>query len=224
MIWLGAVPATVRQLGADRFRSVLGKCGEAAFGALVPTPSGDRVLPPTLHLLPGAGVRLGAGSIHVLELLLVLRHIRPHRCPHRSHAELGVRHPHDGRRDGRVTATDLTAANQAERPRLLQIAQRVLGDPAEAEDVVQQAWLRLHGSDNDIENVPGSLTTVTTRLCLDRLRQQIPVPEKEVVVRGTAPDPADMIALADTVGVALQVVLDPLTPRERVAFVLQASA
>ncbi|WP_375479081.1 sigma-70 family RNA polymerase sigma factor [uncultured Jatrophihabitans sp.] len=118
---------------------------------------------------------------------------------------------------------DLTAGYQAERPRLLRIAGRVLGDPIEAEDVVQQAWLRLHGSDTEIENLPAWLTTVTTRLCLDRLRSHTPAPEAEVVVPGTAPDPADEVALADTVGVALQMVLDRLTPRERVAFVLHDS-
>lgn len=118
---------------------------------------------------------------------------------------------------------DLTATYQAERPRLLRIAGRLLSDPTEAEDVVQQAWLRLHGASTDVENVPGWLTTVTTRLCLDRLRAKVPVPVEEVDVPGTASDPADEVALADTVGVALQVVLDRLTPGERVAFVLHDS-
>lgn len=118
---------------------------------------------------------------------------------------------------------DLTAGYEAERPRLLRIAERVLGDPAEAEDVVQQAWLRLHGTHTDIENLPGWLTTVTTRLCLDRLRVNAPVPQEEVEIPGTSPDPADEVALADTVGVALQIVLDRLTPNERVAFVLHDS-
>lgn len=118
---------------------------------------------------------------------------------------------------------DETAIFQAERPRLLRIAGRMLSDPAEAEDVVQQAWLRLHGAGSDVENLPGWLTTVTTRLCLDRLRAKSPEPVKEVDVPGTASDPADEVALADTVGVALQVVLDRLTPGERVAFVLHDS-
>lgn len=112
---------------------------------------------------------------------------------------------------------------EAERPRLLGLASRVLGDRAEAEDVVQQAWLRLNGVDTDIKSLPAWLTTVTTRLCLDRLRAWTPVPEDEIEVTETAPDPAEEVALADSVGVALQVVLDRLSPRERVAFVLHDS-
>jgi RNA polymerase sigma factor (sigma-70 family) len=117
-----------------------------------------------------------------------------------------------------------------ERPRLLRIAERVLGDRAEAEDLVQQAWLRLHGQQDGakIANLPGWLTTVTTRLCLDRLRARTPLPEPDADLAGgelpeTSPDPAEQVALADTVGVALQVVLDRLTPGERVAFVLHDS-
>ncbi|WP_460934038.1 sigma-70 family RNA polymerase sigma factor [Phycicoccus ginsengisoli] len=115
---------------------------------------------------------------------------------------------------------DRTEIFMAERPRLVGLATRVLADPAEAEDVVQQAWLRLHAAADDIDSVPAWLTTVTTRLCLDRLRarRSVPVPEVEVAER--APDPAEDVVLADTVGVALQVVLDRLTPQERVAFVL----
>jgi RNA polymerase sigma factor (sigma-70 family) len=118
---------------------------------------------------------------------------------------------------------DLTASYQAERPRLLRIAGRLLGDATEAEDVVQQAWLRLHGASTDVENLPGWLTTVTTRLCLDRLRAKTPIPVQEIDVPGTVSDPADEVALADTVGVALQIVLDRLTPGERIAFVLHDS-
>ena len=111
-------------------------------------------------------------------------------------------------------------AFEAERPRLVGLATRVLADAAEAQDVVQQAWLRLHGTETPIENLPAWLTTVTTRLCLDRLRARTPVPVDEIDVVETAPDPAEEVALADSVGVALQVVLDRLTPNERVAFVL----
>ena len=122
---------------------------------------------------------------------------------------------------------DSTEVFEAERPRLLGLASRVLADHAEAEDVVQQAWLRLERTrtrdDGEIENLPAWLTTVTTRLCLDRLRARVPVPVEEVEVAGTAPDPADDVALADTVGIALQAVIDRLTPRERVAFVLHDS-
>lgn len=130
--------------------------------------------------------------------------------------------------------TDHTAAYVAERPRLLGLATKVLGDAAEAEDVVQQAWLRLDRTAAEIGSLPAWLTTVTTRLCLDRLRARTPVPEEdlgsglEAGLEGEGfgdpvPDPADEVALAETVGVALQAVLDRLTPGERVAFVLHDS-
>ncbi|WP_232680352.1 sigma-70 family RNA polymerase sigma factor [Nocardioides sp. R-C-SC26] len=130
------------------------------------------------------------------------------------------------------------AAFEAERPRLTHLATRMLGDAAEAEDVVQRAWLRWHDHADvrddvaPIENLPGWLTTVTTRLCLDRLRQRVPAPMDPAEHPGltepdrgaTAPvDPADAIALADTVGLALEVVLSRLSPAERVAFVLHDS-
>ena len=120
---------------------------------------------------------------------------------------------------------DQTRLFEAERPRLLRIAAHVLGDRTEAEDVVQAAWLRLHRTDTEIENLPGWLTTVTTRLCLDRLRARVPDPVEveDDLVDGAAPDPAGDVVLADTVGVALQAVLDRLSPTERVAFVLHDS-
>ena len=129
---------------------------------------------------------------------------------------------------------DRTEQFEAERPRLVAVASRVLGHPGEAEDVVQQAWLRLHRTDSEIENLAGWLTTVTGRLCLDRLRARTPLPHADLGSddlvdgrgggRGDPPaDPADEVALAETVGVALQVVLDRLSPRERVAFVLHDS-
>ncbi len=118
---------------------------------------------------------------------------------------------------------DDTAAFEAERPRLVRIAGRMLHDDVEAEDIVQQAWLRLQGTDQEITNLPGWATTVTTRLCLDRLRAKVPEPADEIEVAEHAGDPADEVALADTVGVALQVVLDRLAPGERVAFVLHDS-
>jgi len=128
---------------------------------------------------------------------------------------------------------DHTEIFEAERPRLVGIAGRVLADHAEAEDVVQQAWLRLDRAvrrdATEIENLPAWLTTVTTRLCLDRLRARTPVPVEDVDLAdhgdraATAPDPADDVALADTVGIALQAVIDRLSPRERVAFVLHDS-
>jgi RNA polymerase sigma factor (sigma-70 family) len=122
-----------------------------------------------------------------------------------------------------VDTVDQTDIFEAERPRLLRIASRVLGDHAEAEDAVQQAWLRLNRTPAEIESLPAWLTTVTTRLCLDRLRSRTPIPVDEVEPGETASDPADDVALADTVGLALHVVLDRLSPRERVAFVLHDS-
>ena len=118
---------------------------------------------------------------------------------------------------------DETEQFEAERPRLVRIAARILGDHAEAEDIVQQAWLRLHQTDAEIASLPAWLTTATTRLCLDRLRSRTPVPVEDVEVVDAADDPADDAALADTVGVALHVVLERLTPSERVAFVLHDS-
>jgi len=118
---------------------------------------------------------------------------------------------------------DQTDVFEAERPRLVGIAGRVLGDHAEAQDIVQQAWLRLHRTEAEIGNLPAWLTTVTTRLCLDRLRSRTPIPVDDVELGETVNDPADDVALADTVGLALHVVLDRLSPRERVAFVLHDS-
>ncbi|WP_349826811.1 sigma-70 family RNA polymerase sigma factor [Brevibacterium litoralis] len=125
--------------------------------------------------------------------------------------------------------TALAQAFEAERPQLERLAAKVLGDPTEAQDIVQQAWLRLDGAgssgtgESEIDHLAAWLTTVTTRLCLDRLRRRTPVPEEEVEPAESAPDPAEDVALADTVGVALQVVLDRLTPNERIAFVMHDS-
>lgn len=116
-----------------------------------------------------------------------------------------------------------TSVFVAERPRLVRIAERLLGDHAEAEDAVQNSWIRLSRNENPIDNLPGWLTTVTTRLCLDRLRSKLPDPQDDLEIDETAPDPADAVVLADSVGDALQVVLDRLGPSERVAFVLHDS-
>ncbi|MCW1803815.1 sigma-70 family RNA polymerase sigma factor [Brachybacterium squillarum] len=132
----------------------------------------------------------------------------------------------DDRRPG-DDAEQLARRFEAERPRLEALAARVLGDHAEAQDVVQQAWLRLAGSGDgtgeEIDSLPAFLTTVTTRLCLDRLRRRVPVPEETVEAGESAPDPAEDMALADTAGTALQLVLDRLSPNERIAFVMHDS-
>ena len=129
---------------------------------------------------------------------------------------------------------DRTTEFQRELPRLVRIAASLLGDPAEAEDVVQQAWLRLSRPDSRvIDSLPAWLTTVVTRLCLDRLKAAVPPPMEPADAAATAPDPADAAAtapdpadevlLADSMGAALHVVIDRLTPAERVAFVLHDS-
>ncbi|MHA7145154.1 sigma-70 family RNA polymerase sigma factor [Arthrobacter sp. TmT3-37] len=117
---------------------------------------------------------------------------------------------------------DLTAQFEAERPRLVRIAAGLLDDRAEGEDMVQQAWLRFHGTDTVIDSVPAWLTVVTTRLCLDRLRSKVPEPVDTVPEPGSvlAPDPAEQAVRAASVGVALRMVLERLSPAERVAFIL----
>lgn len=116
---------------------------------------------------------------------------------------------------------DSTAAFEAERSRLVALAGRILADHAEAEDVVQQAWLRLERADGSvIDSLPAWLTTVTTRLYLDRLRSGTPTPTDQVEPTGVAPDPAEDVVATAEVGAALRVVLDRLTPTERVALVV----
>jgi RNA polymerase sigma factor (sigma-70 family) len=114
---------------------------------------------------------------------------------------------------------------EAQRDRLRAVAHRVLGSAADAEDVVQEAWLRLSRQDAaEIHNLEGWLTTVVGRISLDVLRSRRARPEApydEVVVAvddGTAPE--EDVALADSVGLALLVVLETLGPSERLAFVL----
>jgi RNA polymerase sigma factor (sigma-70 family) len=131
----------------------------------------------------------------------------------------------------RVMPDDEWFTNQfeASRPRLEAVAYRMLGSHAEAEDAVQETWIRLRRTDPEaIENLGGFLTTVIGRVCLDRLRSRRARPEapSEVELRITAPEPAidddpeKEVVLAESVGAALLVVLDLLSPAERVAFVL----
>ena len=119
---------------------------------------------------------------------------------------------------------EITAAFEASRPRLLAIARRMLGADAEAHDAVQDVWLRLHRADAAaIDNVGGWLTTVVSRICLDRLRTRTSrreVSEDEAPARADAADPADDAVVADSVSAALLVVLESLSPAERVTFVL----
>ncbi|MFC7756585.1 sigma-70 family RNA polymerase sigma factor [Tsukamurella soli] len=108
------------------------------------------------------------------------------------------------------------------------VAFRVLGSLESAEDAVQETWIRLASSDADaIANLPGWLTTAVSRICLDMLRAQrsrprelIGHPLPDVVDPATTGDPEHEALLVDSVGRALLVVLDRLSPEERVAFVL----
>ncbi|MEV4601895.1 sigma-70 family RNA polymerase sigma factor [Amycolatopsis sp. NPDC049253] len=112
----------------------------------------------------------------------------------------------------------LAARFEAERPRLRALARRMLGSAAEAEDAVQESWLRL-ASASGIDNLPAWLTTVVSRICLDVLRARRETPVEQVPDHGVA-GPEEDLALADEVGRALLVVLATLAPAERVAFVL----
>jgi RNA polymerase sigma factor (sigma-70 family) len=115
------------------------------------------------------------------------------------------------------------------RPHLRAVAYRMLGSLSESEDAVQEAWLRLSRTDAaQIENLGGWLTTAVSRICLDLLRSRAGRREEPllthlpdpVVGRADAADPEREVLLADSVGLALLVVLEALAPAERVAFVL----
>ena len=108
------------------------------------------------------------------------------------------------------------------------VAYRMLGSLSEAEDAVQDSWFRLNRSEtNKVENMRGWLTTVVARVCLDMLRTRrarredlVGAELPEPIVTLPANGPEDETLLADSVGLALLVVLDTLTPAERLAFVL----
>jgi RNA polymerase sigma-70 factor (ECF subfamily) len=125
-----------------------------------------------------------------------------------------------------VTVTDetLTERFEASRPRLHAIAVRMLGSSAEADDAVQDAWLRASraGAD-DVDNVDGWLTTITSHVCLDVLRSRARSAARAVAPDAgdaAVPSPEEDAILADAIGPALLVVLDTLAPAERLAFVL----
>lgn len=116
---------------------------------------------------------------------------------------------------------------EQERGRLRAVAYRMLGSQSEAEDAVQEAWLRLNRSDaGTIDNLGGWLTTVTARVCLDMLRSRKSRREDPIDQTFQEPtvDPDDTSEreqwLAESIGLALLVVLERLAPAERVAFVL----
>ncbi len=118
---------------------------------------------------------------------------------------------------------------EANRPHLRALAFRMLGNAEDADDILQEAWLRLSTTDPDeIANIGGWLTTVVSRLCLNMLRSRQRRPSAsiddvavvEVSALRTAVTPEDQAILADSMGHALLIVLDRLTPAERISFVL----
>jgi RNA polymerase sigma factor (sigma-70 family) len=117
---------------------------------------------------------------------------------------------------------ELAERFEAERARLRGLAYRMLGSAAEADDAVQEAWLRLSRSDG-VDNLAAWLTTVVSRVCLDALRSRKARREEPVELLpepAADADPAGEVELAESVGRALLVVLAALGPAERVAFVL----
>lgn len=126
---------------------------------------------------------------------------------------------------------DFTPTSQFEehRPHLRAVAYRMLGNVSDAEDAVQEAWLRLARSDSDsVIDLRGWLTTVVGRICLDLLRARRARPEdaagttlpEPIVTTDADRGPEESAVLADSVGLALLVVLEALNPEERLAFVL----
>jgi len=131
--------------------------------------------------------------------------------------------------DAAERSTWLAEQFEGLRPQLRAIAYRMLGSVSDSDDAVQEAWLRLSRTDGAaVENLAGWLTTVVGRVCLDILRARnarkedyigswLPEP---IVLVDEAPSPEDEALIADSVGLALLVVLETLTPGERLAFVL----
>jgi RNA polymerase sigma factor (sigma-70 family) len=122
------------------------------------------------------------------------------------------------------TPDQLAAAFEEQRTHLRAVAYRMLGSVHEADDAVQEAWVRLSRTDTaDVGNLTGWLTTVVSRVCLDMLRARSARPEDltEIPdVRTEEAAPEDAALMADALGPALMLVLDALTPGERLAFVL----
>ncbi|HTI33265.1 MAG TPA: sigma factor, partial [Miltoncostaea sp.] len=123
----------------------------------------------------------------------------------------------------------LTDAFEANRTHLRSVAYRMLGSLTEADDAVQETWIRVsRAGAAGVENLGGWLTTVTARVCLNILRSRRARPEapfeghllEPIVDPADGTDPEHEALLADSVGLALLVVLDTLTPAERLSFVL----
>jgi RNA polymerase sigma factor (sigma-70 family) len=124
----------------------------------------------------------------------------------------------------------LTERFEASRGHLRAVAYRILGSLSQADDAVQESWLRVsHADSSSVENLEGWFTTVLARVCLNILRSRKARREESLEVEGSKPravvrakgiDPEDEAVLAESVGLALLVVLERLAPAERVAFVL----
>jgi RNA polymerase sigma factor (sigma-70 family) len=122
---------------------------------------------------------------------------------------------------------DLAGAFEVQRPYLRTVALRMLGSGDDADDAIQETWLRLHRVGGDgIVDLRAWLTTVTSRVCLDmlrtrRTRREVPVEiDLDELSGASATTPEDEVLLAESVGLAMHVVMDTLTPAERIAFVL----
>ncbi len=138
-----------------------------------------------------------------------------------------ARQPYDETKRENVTDGGewLAERFEADRTRLQAVAYRLLGSASEADDAVQEAWLRLSRSDtSEVENLSGWLTTVVARVCLDMLRSRRSRREEPLALDGEfipdAADPEREAMLAESVGLAMLAVLQRLVPAERVAFVL----
>lgn len=134
-----------------------------------------------------------------------------------------------GKGDALEDAERLAQRFEAARPRLQRIALRILGSTAESEDALQETWLRISRADvAHVSNLEGWLTTVVARVCLDALKWRASRreefiaddPRRDIVAVAPGERPDEEAILADSVGVALLILLDTLRPAERVAFVL----
>jgi RNA polymerase sigma-70 factor, ECF subfamily len=119
-----------------------------------------------------------------------------------------------------LTREQLADQFEADRPRLRAVAYRMLGSTSDADDAVQETWLRLSRSAQEVDNFGAWLTTVVSRVCLDMLRARKARSEEPVGDEASELDPEQEAVLADSLGSALVVVLQTLTPGERLAFVL----
>jgi RNA polymerase sigma factor (sigma-70 family) len=203
-----------------------------AWGSTRPPPIGDvgengKATRHRAHPLCRQSARDSSNTPAGAELVMRFVGGRP-----RSRLPRFVRHLDDGREPRNVTVNGpegQTEEFERQRRHLHAVAYRMLGSLSDADDVVQEAWLRLHRSDPElVENMRGWLTTVVARLCLDELRARqsrredyvgswLPEP---VVTLERDDDPQREALLADSVGLALLVVLETLAPAERLAFVL----